>query len=80
MKSLLVVNVTPRLLQARREKAADFIKSLDDAQLRALAESLQVPADDAVLPNLLLAISGAESDAAFEIISQKIRIHFGEEF
>lgn len=80
LKNLLVVNVTPPRLQARREKAADFIKSLDDAQQRTLAQSLKVPADDAMLPNLLLAISGAESDEAFEIISQKIRIHFGEEF
>jgi len=80
LKNLLLVTPVPPSLQARREKAADFVKTLDDIQLRALAETLKVPVDDEVQKNLLLAISGAESDEAFAIISQKIRIHFGEEF
>jgi hypothetical protein len=80
LKDLLVVTAVPPSLQARREKAADFVKSLTGVQMRALAESLNVPPDDEMEKNLLLAISGAQSDEAFEIISQKIRIHFGEEF
>ena len=80
LKSLLVVAAVPPGLQARREQAADFVKTLNDVELRTLAGTLKVPADDAMLVNLLLAISGAQSEAAFDVIAQKIRIHFGEEF
>ncbi len=80
LKSLLVVAAVPPGLQARREQAADFVKTLNDVELRTLAGTLKVPADDAMLVNLLLAISSAQSEAAFDVIAQKIRIHFGEEF
>ncbi len=80
LKDLLVVKEVPPQLQARRKKAADYIKKLDSMEQRTLAEALKVPTDDQMLPNLLLTISGAQSDEAFEVISQKISIHFGEEF
>ncbi|OGT82552.1 MAG: hypothetical protein A3H91_03660 [Gammaproteobacteria bacterium RIFCSPLOWO2_02_FULL_61_13] len=80
LKSLLVVSAVSPGLQARREQAADFVKTLNDVELRALAGTLKVPADEAMLGNLLFAISSAQSEAAFDVIAQKIRIHFGEEF
>jgi hypothetical protein len=67
-------------LQQRREAAADFVKTLDQTKLDALAASLgeQERGDKALLA-ILRRISAAESTDAFDVIAEKLKLLFNEE-
>ncbi|MBM4276621.1 MAG: hypothetical protein FJ130_01910 [Deltaproteobacteria bacterium] len=79
IESLTIVTPVPAELQARREKAAEYVKKLKPDDLKLLAKSLGILSDDP-LPDLLERISKAQSTDAFNAIAQKIKILFGKEF
>jgi hypothetical protein len=83
LKSLLVVTSAPPEVQKRREKAAAFVKQLDQQgqqnKLDLLAKSLNVAPGQDALVNILTEISKASTTEAFDIIAQKIKILFNEE-
>jgi hypothetical protein len=79
IESLTIVTPVPAELQARREKAADYVKGLKPDDLKHLAKSLGILSDDP-LPDILVKISKAQSTDTFDAISQKIKILFGKEF
>lgn len=79
IESLTIVTVVPAELQARREKAADYVKRLKPDDLKHLAKALGILSDDP-LPDILEKISKAQSTDAFDAISQKIKILFEKEF
>jgi hypothetical protein len=82
LESLLIVVPVPPELQERRERAADFVKTLVNKadQLNALAKSLGLPTGPDALTEILTAISRAQSTKAFDIVAQKLKILFGKEF
>lgn len=81
LESLLIVVPVPPELQARRETAAAFVKTLvgKPDQLNALAKSLGLPTGPDALTEILTAISRAQSTKAFDLIAQKLKILFGKE-
>lgn len=79
LESLLVVTPVDPLLQARREQAAAYAKTLNQNQLDALAKSLGLPTGPNALVDILTAISKAQSTKAFDIIAQKLKVLFNKE-
>jgi len=79
IKTRLLVIAVPELLQARREKAAAFVKTLNNAQLNALAKSLGKPGGENALIDILTTIAGANSADTFNTIAQKIKVLFNKE-
>lgn len=75
----LVVGIVSEELQARRELAAAFVKTLDQANLDSLAETLGVSTGDPALGAILRAIAGAQTDATFNVIARKLKILFNRE-
>lgn len=75
-----IVSPVPEALQKRREAAAEFVKtSLTPAQLDTLANNLgRAPGANALI-NILDSISAAESQDAFTIIAQKLKLLFGKD-
>lgn len=83
LESLTIVTPVPVDLQARREKASDYVKSLANERpgdLNNLAKSLGLRTGDTALGDILTAIAKAQSTKAFDFIAQKIKILFGKEF
>lgn len=76
LKAMLVGLVEPSV-QARREKAANYVKTLDANQLDALAKALGKPGGSNALIDILQALSQAESAAKVDFIDQKISAQFG---
>jgi hypothetical protein len=78
-RPLLMVTPVPADLQARREHASAYVKSLDPTQLDTLATSLGITTRPDVLTNLLTAIAQADSPRAFEGIAQHIKSLFNKD-
>jgi hypothetical protein len=79
LESLLVVTPVDPLLQARREQAAAFVKTLNQSQLDALAKSLGLSTGANAQVDILTAISKAQSTKGFDIIAQKLKVLFNKE-
>lgn len=79
LESLLIVTAVPQDLQVRREKAAAYVKDLNQKQLDSLAKSVGLRTGPDALEDILTAISKAQSTKAFEIIAQKLKILFNKE-
>lgn len=79
LRQMLVVMPVPPELQARREQAAAFVKTLDDNQLKTLAKSLNRSTKGDVLVTILDEIAAAQTFESFDIIAQKIKILFNKE-
>ncbi|MBI3799356.1 MAG: hypothetical protein HY268_20620 [Deltaproteobacteria bacterium] len=80
LESLLIVAPVPPDLQVRRENMADFVKILKPNELDVLAKSLRVRTGDAALEDVLSKISEAQTQRAFDLLAQKIKILYGKEF
>jgi hypothetical protein len=74
-----LVGVATPELQARREKAADFVKSLEPEQLDQLATQLGLQPGPQALGDILVAIAQANTTESFKVIAQAIELLFGEE-
>lgn len=79
IKTLIVGIVSPKL-QARRELAAAFVKTLNQADLDNLSQALGGSTGSQALGDILKAIAGAQTDAAFTVIARKLKIMFNKEF
>ncbi len=73
---LELVTAVPADLQARREKAAAYVKTLNQSQLDTLAKSLGIPTGPNALVGILTKIATAQTTKAFDVIAQKIKILF----
>jgi hypothetical protein len=79
LDSVLVVTAVPAALQARRENAANFVKTLKQNQLDELAKSLGLAPGTKAQVEILRTIAGAQTTPAFDRFAQKLKILFGKE-
>jgi hypothetical protein len=75
----LMVEPVPAALQERREKAAEFVKSLSPAQIAELAKNLGLPPNSEVR-DVLREIAAAQTQERFDRFAQQVKILFGKEF
>jgi hypothetical protein len=80
LEKITIVTLAPADLQVRREKMADYVKTLDQQKLDGIAKSIGVRSGDKALVDILTEISKAGTTKSFNILSQKIKILSGKEF